>query len=73
MAKSEITVTMPIEEYNAICLREEFWQDRYNRLYRVVRKYVEKDSEEVWRVSKTDYASLADDLEEWFNEYEDER
>lgn len=66
------TVTMPLEEFFDMRNREQFWQDRFNRLYRVVRKYSERDYEGIWRVGEHDCVSLADELEEYMNDYETE-
>lgn len=66
------TVTLPLDEFDDMRNRERFWQDKFNRLYKVVRRYAERDSEGVWRVGEHDVVSLADDLEEYMNDYETE-
>ena len=65
------TITMPFDEFEDIRAREKYWQDMYNRLYKVVRRYAERDIEGVWRVGEHDVVSLADDLEEFLNDYDD--
>ena len=69
----DATITMPFYEFEDMRQREKFWQDRYNQLYRVVRRYAERDDEGVWRVGDRDCVSLADDLEEYMNDYECDR
>ena len=66
------TVTMPLDEFDDMRQSVRFWQDKYNRLYRVVRRYAERDGEGVWRVGEHDCVSLADDLEEYMNDCETE-
>lgn len=66
------TVTMPLDEFEDMRNREQFWQDKFNRLYKVVRRYAERDDEGIWRVGEHDCVSLADDLEEYMNDYETE-
>lgn len=65
------TITMPFDEFEDIRAREKYWQDMYNRLYKVVRRYSERDAEGVWRVGEDDVVSLADELEEFLNDYDD--
>lgn len=66
------TVTMPLDEFDDMRSRERFWQDKFNTLYKVIRRYVERDSEGVWRVGELDCVRFADDLEEYMNDYETE-
>lgn len=65
------TITMPFDEFEDMRAREKHWQDMYNRLYKVVMRYAERDTEGVWRVGEHDVVSLADDLEEFLNDYDD--
>ena len=64
------TITMPFDEFEDMRAREKHWQDMYNRLYMVVMRYAERDTEGVWRVGEHDVVSLADDLEEFLNDFD---
>ena len=66
------TITMPFEEFERIRNDQLYWQNRYNQLYRVIRRYAERDDEGEWRVGEHDVFSLADDLEIYMNDYETE-
>lgn len=66
----DATITMPFDEFEEIRQNTEFWQNKFNRLFRVVRRYVERDDEGVWQVN--DCVSLADALERYMNDYETE-
>lgn len=65
------TITMPFDEFEDMRAREKYWQDMYNRLYKVVMRYSKRDAEGIWRVGEHDVVSLADDLEEFLNDYDD--
>lgn len=66
------TITMPFDEFEQMRNDQKYWQNRYNKLYRVIRKYVERDDEGMWRVGDHDIVDLADDVEIYMNDYETE-
>lgn len=66
------TITMPYFEFEEMRQREEFWQDNYNRLCKIIRRYAERDGEGIWRIGEHDCVSLADELEDYLNDYETE-
>ena len=66
------TVTMPLDEFDDMRNREQFWRDKFNRLYKIVRRYAERDNEEIWKVDEHDCVNLAEDLEDYMNDYETE-
>ena len=76
--KSEITVTMPMHEYESIQDDREFWQDRFNDLYRIVLKYYMRNKSGDYVVSDawvldpdSTKANLETDLERWLNTWGD--
>ena len=64
MNKENITVSMPLTEYEDLVEVEEFWQQRYDSLRRVILKHTEH---------KADYyvvnncQELAADIEDYLN------
>ena len=68
----DATITMSFDEFEQMRSDQKYWQSRYNKLYRVIRKYVERDDEGMWRVGDHDIVDLADDVEIYMNDYETE-
>ena len=66
----DTTITMPFDEFESIRRNEKYWQSKFNTLYRVIRKYVERDAEGCWTVGDHDIVSLADEIEEYMNDHE---
>lgn len=65
------TITMPFDEFEDMRARENYWQDMYNRLYKVVMRYAERDIEGAWRVGEHYAVRLVNELEEFLNDYDD--
>lgn len=65
------TITMPFDEFEAMRRNEQFWQDRFNTLYKVIRKYVIRDEIGLWTIGDSDIVNLANDIEKYMNDYED--
>lgn len=65
---SNATITMPFNEFEAMRSREKFWQDHFNALFRIVKKYSKQDDNGVWQVGEDDVVSLADELEKYMND-----
>ena len=70
MNENKITVTMPIEEYNAMLQRQDFWQNSFNSLYRIVSNYADKNSEGFYTINDCDQSNLATELENFLNDYD---
>ncbi len=66
MNKQQITVTMPIAEYEDLVTDAKWWQGRFNDLKKVVLKYTtnNKDGSYVIR----DCANLVKDIEAYLND-----
>lgn len=63
---SNITVTMPLAEYEEMQRDIEFWQGRFNSLYKIVIKYAAK-SEATSTYQINDITTFAKSVEEFLN------
>ena len=68
MNKKQITVTMPIAEYEDLVANGEWWQGRFNDLKKVILKYTTSHSDGSYYVR--DSAKLIKDIEEYLNDYD---
>ncbi len=66
MNKGQITVTMPIEEYEDLVTNVKWWQGRFNSLKKIVLKYATMDDEGVYAIG--DCVNLANDIEVYLND-----
>ena len=66
-----ITVTMPLSEFNAMEQREKFWQDNYNSLLVIVKRYAEQDENGFYTVRDDEREELANDLEDYLNDLDE--
>lgn len=66
MNKEQITVTMPIAEYEDLITNVKWWQDRFNSLKKIVLKYATMDDEGVYAID--DCVNLANDIEVYLND-----
>jgi hypothetical protein len=66
MNKEQITVTMPITEYEDLITNVKWWQDRYNSLKRVILKYTTNKDDGSYFVR--DSIKLVKDIEEYLND-----
>ena len=66
MDKRQITVTMPIADYEELVDNVEWWQGRFNSLKRIVLKYATMNNKGAYVID--DYVSLANDIETYLND-----
>lgn len=66
MNKEQITVTMPIAEYEDLVTNVKWWQGRFNDLKRVILKYTTNHSDGSYYVR--DSAKLIKDIEAYLND-----
>lgn len=65
MSKSEITVSMPIDEYKEMQRDIKFWQTKFNTLKRIALKYSSKNDEGNYEID--DCVNLANEIEAFLN------
>ena len=66
MNREQITVTMPIAEYEDLVTDVKWWQGRFNSLKKIVLKYATRNDEGVYVVD--DCVNLANDIEIYLND-----
>ena len=66
MNKEQITVTMPIAEYEDLVTDIKWWQDKFNTLKRIVLRYTTNKNDGSYYVR--DCANLVKDIEEYLND-----
>lgn len=66
MNKEQITVTMPISEYEDLVTDVKWWQDRFNTLKRIVLKYTTNNNDGSYYVR--DCTNLVKDIEAYLND-----
>lgn len=66
MNKEQITVTMPITEYEDLVTNVKWWQDRFNSLKRVILKYTTNKADGSYFVR--DSIKLVKDIETYLND-----
>lgn len=66
-----ITVTMPLSEFISMRQREKFWQDSYNNLLIIVKRYSEQGENGFYTVRDDEREELANDLEDYLNDLDE--
>lgn len=66
MNKEQITVTMPIIEYEDLTTDIKWWQGRYNDLKKIILKYASRNEDGIYVVENG--VNLINDIEEYLND-----
>ena len=68
MSKANITVTMPIEDYENLKRLLEHYQNERNKLHRIILRYSERGKGGVYSIKNV--YGLANDMEEYIRDYD---
>jgi hypothetical protein len=66
--KEKATVTMSLRDYEDLVSNGQFWQEKYSKLYRLVRQHAAQINDGTYYIPKSNYEPLVNAIEEYLHD-----